>query len=422
MVLFLKDGKKKAWRPWEDYVALSFLVSSVLIFAQMLSDRFTIHSLSLFPALVLLSHYQFWKETGGRLFAFASWFPHFFLVQAFGLVGMAFATSRPGLLFMALIPCLAGGQYFSSFHEEKKSFMSKGVILLSLASLSGFSFFTWGNRLSLRYVDFIDIAGFGVWVFGMSYGVLDVYRRREKTPKNEIPGVNKERLFFHDLINHTHGLNLYLNHKIAASKGLSVQEVKNVYDEIRLMQSLIKDHYGYGHKNLVNTYDYVPFEFAKKGIYALIRTFLPENKVRCEFSFEDFLSTENKDGHSCLIHYPSFHRILTNLVKNISETRSTRVRFIFSYDEEGLRLEVKNRFISLANERDALEKKLSHIILEGDHRERGLDESGFGIESVNSLCEKEGGRFQFGLEGEEWVSRIFLPRPTTESSQHKKAV
>ena len=421
MVLFLKDGKKQAWRPWEDYVALSFLVSSVLILTQVMSDHFAINLMSLFPAIVLLSHYQFWKETSGRLFAFASWFPHFFLVQALGLVGMAFATSRPGLLFMALIPCLAGGQYFSSFSEEKKSFMSKGVILLSLASLSGVVFFTWGSNLSLRYVDFVDIGGFVVWVFGMSYGVLDAYRRREKTPKNEIPGVNKERLFFHDLINHTHGVNLFLNHKIATSKGLTPQEVKNIYDEIRLMQSLIKDHYGYGHKNLVNTYDYVPFEFAKKGIYALIRTFLPENKVRCEFSFEGFLSSDSHENYSCLVHYPSFHRILTNLVKNISETRSTRVRFIFSYDEEGLRLEVKNRFISLANERDALEKKLSHIILEGDQRSRGLDESGFGIESVNSLCEKEGGRFQFGLEGEEWVSRVFLPRPMSESADLKKA-
>ena len=104
---------------------------------------------------------------------------------------------------------------------------------------------------------------------------------------------------------------------------------------------------------------------------------------------------------------------------SIQMNRMSPSSFYFFYF--GLRLEVKNRFISLVNERDALEKKLSHIILEGDQRDRGLDESGFGIESVNSLCEKEGGRFQFGLEGEEWVSRVFLPRPVSESPSFKKA-
>lgn len=420
MVLFMKDSKVKAWRPWDDYVLLSFMMSSVLMLVELGQGSLSLELF--FPTLLLMGHWQFCKESGGRIFAYSKLMPHFFLFQTLTLVGMAFATSRSGLLFMALIPCLAGGQFFSSHLDERKSWLGKGVSLLVLAGLSSLSLLTWG-KFQLNYVDFVDIGCFIFWVFGMSYGVLDVYRKIEKPDKQnrEIPGVNKERLFFHDLINHTHGLNLFLNMKIASSKGLTSDEVHSVYDEIRLMQSLIKDHYGYGHKNLVNTFDYVPFEFAKKGLYSLIRTFLPESKVRCEFRFEGFLSPENTEGQSCLIYYPSFHRILTNLVKNISETRSTRVCFVFAYDEEGFRCEVRNRFISLQNDRVALEKKLSSLIMEGDQVSR-TDESGFGIESVNTLCEKEGGRFQFGLEGEEWVSRIFLPAPVgSAQDSYKKA-
>jgi len=410
MVFFLKDVRSKTWRPWDDYVALSFFISTVLFFTQWLNHSDSFIEDLFFPALLFISHYQFFKEIKARAFVFVTHFPLFFLLQAFSLMGMGFVTGRPGLLFLTLIPCLAAGHFFAIYEDEKKNRVGKGMLLLFLMLLSGVSFFSFGKKMVLNYFDFIDLGCFIFWVFGMGYGIIEAYRKFEKRPLSmRHPRTsNYERLFFHDLINHTHGLNLFLNFKIAKNAGLSFDETKNVFSEVRLMQSLLKDHYGYGHKNLANTYDCVHFEFAKKGIYNLIRNFLPEREVKCEFSFTGFLAHDCLEDRPCLVHYPTFHRILTNLVKNISETRSSKVRFVFSYDEEGLHLEVRNRFMMLQNEKDSLEKKLANLILEGDQKS---EDEGFGIESIHTLCEKEGGRFQFGLEGQEWVSKVFLPSP-----------
>jgi len=146
----------------------------------------------------------------------------------------------------------------------------------------------------------------------------------------------KEKLFVHDLINQTHGLLLFLNHKHLTGEGVQADEVQLIEKEIKTLQSLIRDHYNFKHKNLVQTYDWVPLSYAKLAFTNLANNFLSEVNVSATFLIQGERIEED------LIYYPCFYRIVNNLVKNISESRCDKVEFHFLLNEKGLFIETKN--------------------------------------------------------------------------------
>jgi hypothetical protein len=74
----------------------------------------------------------------------------------------------------------------------------------------------------------------------------------KETPQTN-EGDLKEKLFFHDIINQTHGLLLFFGQKELSQESIEGHELKMLASEIKTLQSLIRDHYNFRHKNLSQT-------------------------------------------------------------------------------------------------------------------------------------------------------------------------
>lgn len=206
----------------------------------------------------------------------------------------------------------------------------------------------------------------------------------------------KERLFFHDIINQTHGLLLYFNQKEFSHEGLSLDEVKMISSEVKTLQSLIRDHFNYKHKNLGQTYDWVAFSALQLSFSYLKMTYLNEREVTTSFRSE-------VAGDDQEIYYPSFYRIMNNLIKNIAESKSQKVEFTFHLKNEGLFIETKNPIcVGWENE---VPERLSQAIL----NESSQPILGLGLESIHHLASQCGGEFAFEIVDHTWINRIFLP-------------
>ncbi|MBC7712028.1 MAG: sensor histidine kinase [Rhizobacter sp.] len=227
--------------------------------------------------------------------------------------------------------------------------------------------------------------------------------KKKLIPDSETHEVHdlKERLFFHDIINHTHGLVLFLNQKEIQKDNINQEEIKMISSEIKTLQSLIRDHFDFKHKNLVQTFDWVPFSYAKLAFDNLSQTYLMDKKVTTSF---DIRENEN------LVYYPSFYRILNNLIKNISESHSTHVEFAFKISDSGIELVTKNE-MKVKNEKN-LPEHLSRVILNEQKKIHGL-----GLESVYHLAEENGGTFSFEINDSVWTNRLFLPTSKIKSDK-----
>lgn len=220
----------------------------------------------------------------------------------------------------------------------------------------------------------------------------------KKKPEQNIDNQSdlKERLFFHDLINQTHGLLLFLNHKEMTGEGVSSTEVSLLEKEVKTLQSLINDHFNYKHKNLIQTYDWVPFSYAKLAFASLSNTYLNDVTVNATFTIKG--SNVEED----LIYYPSFYRILNNLIKNISEAACSKVEFNFVLDEKGLFVETKNSMKKCLKETS---ESLAQVIL----NEKIKPIKSLGLDSIHHLAEENGGTFSFEIESNTWINKLFLP-------------
>ena len=206
----------------------------------------------------------------------------------------------------------------------------------------------------------------------------------------------KEKLFFHDLINQTHGLLLFLNHKEMTGEGVSRDEVQLIEKEIKTLQSLIRDHYNFKHKNLVQTYDWVPFSYAKLAFTNLSQTYFQDVSVNATFTIKGDHVEED------LIYYPSFYRILNNLIKNISEATPLKVEFNFVLDDKGLYVETKNL---MRRDHNNTSESLAQVIL----HEESSKVASLGLDSIHHLAHEHGGTFSFEIENLTWTNKLFLP-------------
>lgn len=214
----------------------------------------------------------------------------------------------------------------------------------------------------------------------------------------------KERLFFHDVINQTHGLLLFLNHKEISGESVDKEEIQMIEKEIKTLQSLIRDHFNYKHKNLVQTYDWVPFSYAKLAFTNLSQTYFQDTTVNATFTIVGSHVEED------LIYYPCFYRILNNLIKNISESQCSKVEFKFVLDEVGLTVITRNQLKKCSAESS---ESLAQVILS----EKVSTIEGIGLDSIHHLAEENGGLFSFEIENNTWINKLFLPTEKPVSSR-----
>lgn len=215
------------------------------------------------------------------------------------------------------------------------------------------------------------------------------FKKKERLPpiSHEHDHQKRERLFFHDMINLTHGLILFLNQRQSSHKTISALEIQGLEREVRTLQSLIKDHFQYKHKNLSLGDDWVPFKIAEIAVKSLIQTYLPEESVKT-FVHRDFL-----DDESSVVYFPVFYRIMNNLIKNMAEAHAHEAHISFNYTNEGL-------IIHTRNPRGP----------RGDSNKVTDGFSQLGIESVRHLALECGGTFDFEISNNHWINRVLLPR------------
>ena len=206
----------------------------------------------------------------------------------------------------------------------------------------------------------------------------------------------KEKLFFHDLINQTHGLLLYLNQKEIRGLGIFPEEINLIEKEIKTLQSLLRDHYNLKHKNLIQTFDWVPFSYAKLAFNNLSNNFLNEMHVNATFTIQGELVEED------LIYYPSFYRILNNLVKNISESNCDKVEFNFLLNKTGIFIETKNLLKKCSTDSS---EELARVILE----EKKNTIKSLGLDSIHHQAHENQGTFSFEIENNHWINKVYLP-------------
>lgn len=405
------------------YLSESFFLS---IFLWMGLNVFSGHSeFEFFSSLLLAAHYQFYIYAKGDLdkLDHCLEIPALFVFQIFSFVGLSFSLSVASPLFIAIIPCLAGMYYF--LYQDGKTperAESKSWTLIAIGLSSFFIFQGVKQSEFLNFNEGVCLTVFSLWALGTIYFGNEFFlkqrrslfkRLRNGKQRIEEVQVNKERYFFHDIINHTHGLNLFLESKILDTKGLTPLDTSRVADEIKLFQTLISDHFGYSHKDLGPSGEFVSFEFAKMGLFNLVENFLGADDIDCHMIFKGDIASDfsYQESKKAMVHYPTFHRVMNNLIKNISEENSKLIEFTFDYDQHGLNITVKNKILSLKENESFLERELEDIILESNVHNLRDRRSGLGLESIHSLVTEVDGSFHFSIEGEYWVSEVFLPRP-----------
>jgi len=231
----------------------------------------------------------------------------------------------------------------------------------------------------------------------------------------------EDRMFFHDIINHTHALNLFLQQKISTDAQMQEDEIYALMNEVKSMQSLVSDHFGFKHKNLLSTLNWVELDFALSGFHRMIHSLLP-HQIEIKISRLGQLDRTKFDRSrvKLFVHYPTFIRVCTNLIKNIAEQHPKEAFFEFDAEETNLTIIFKNKMGHLHSVSKDLEYALSDNILSADH----IDQSDhLGLESVQSLCLDNGGTFEFAIEDGFWSATVVLPLSETDqvSDIHKKA-
>lgn len=189
-----------------------------------------------------------------------------------------------------------------------------------------------------------------------------------------------------------------------SKKGIDHAEVLMMEKEIKTLQSLIRDHYKCNHKNLVQTYEWVPFSYAKLAFTSLCHTYLENVEIKSEYRLHGHDEDE-------LLYYPAFYRIMNNLIKNISESYCPHVEFTFTINSSGLFIETKN-LMNKAQGDDSSEY-LARVILD----EKNSAIKSLGLDSIHHTAEEHGGSFSFEINNNVWINKIFLPVKTPKSDK-----
>jgi len=347
--------------------------------------------------------------------------PLFFMAQFFLLMGMSVELNEPGPLFMSVLPILAAlfsiqSHWFLSATEKwKKSFSLLAISLVTspLAFIynkdqSSFSFFLFATYFSWQ-VGVVYLANL-VWLRQSRKFLNSLLRKgkqEENTHSHLEDDLNKERYFFHDVINHTHGMNLMLRARMMKNIGLTPEETRAFSGELFALQSVIKEHFGLAHKNMERMDSHIAFRDFKKNIINVVESFFPDNETEFHFNFNGTVAPESEAAP--FVPFVPLHRILTNLIKNCAEANAKKIEITFSGDELGLTITVVNDLAKLERRDYELGNSLAQIIQNGDSEQGKQDLGGLGLEAVASLCTEWGGHFDFSLSPSYWTSIVRIP-------------
>ena len=292
------------------------------------------------------------------------WFPAFFIFQIICFVGIAFELQNIAGIYLAFIATCLYFYYFINKREFtlQQSLMQVGFLIFVVGF--SYSFYSGLNQRKIFSTqhEWILFAIFAFWSLSVIYFGTDLIKRRnnsmlynlilrkrliKKEEKNIITDSDyKDRLFFHDLINQTHSIGLFLENKIDSKIDLVQSDMQIISKELEVIQTLVKNHFGFRHKNIKESQEYVEFFQIKSSIIELCNNYFSRGQVKYSIEYCGLLkSSDDSELGKCLIHYPSFTRILTNLIKNVSEIKSDEVNILFDYTTSGLKLEIKNKYL-----------------------------------------------------------------------------
>lgn len=216
----------------------------------------------------------------------------------------------------------------------------------------------------------------------------------------------KDRYFFHDMINHLYGISLKLTYRLSKGKGLEKDELGPLLNEVMALQNLLSDHFGFKHKNINHSFDYMPFNEMKDLIHSQIQSFFGE-KTRVEIIYSGvFDQGHSHEFSSPSLPFASFYRILTNLLKNAREAKAQNIEIIFDGDFHQLSMKMKNDFHHLGDNPFELSEGLSKVIQAQSHQNSS---QGLGLAAVESLCREHGGEFSFDIKDGFWANYLTLP-------------
>ena len=397
------------------YLSLS-LLSAMLLFAISGSLADSVYVGYFFSASLCVGSFLIYRELSGKSFLFqrTSVYASVFFFQIFCLVGYSFETSSIGGIYLALIPAIMGHYYAQRVDHSDASLRRRtgiGFFAVAVLCIISVQAFYPATKFLWREVAVWSI--FLCWSMGSLYSSSNLFslvpgriKSLLSAGNNQLADIDRDRsdrLFFHDVINQTHGINLFLSSRISKGEGISPQQCRELLSEMRIIQAQIKDHYKFEHKNLVNSYEIVSFSSIRKWIDRTVTSFLPSDFVETSIVYAGV------DLHPGSIHYPSFTRIFTNIIKNISEVKTHEVWVNFECSASGVTFLVRNLIFDSENRTSNIEKKLREQILNSDRNPIIQGESGFGLESIHRLCLDQGGEFEFYLQDGYWVNKVYLP-------------
>ena len=179
-----------------------------------------------------------------------SWF---FLGQTLLFCSIAIEEKNTHYLYWSFLPAILSTNQSSSWEEFKKS--------LKLMIFPFISMIVMNHKYNVAESMLFSL--FVVFTLSTTYlssrslkrNFLGRILKLKDEKKNAI--YDKERMFFHDLINQTHALTLFYNVKLSLGKGLTHEELNSLSSENKIIQSMVKDHFNLGHKNLRNAMNVV---------------------------------------------------------------------------------------------------------------------------------------------------------------------
>ncbi len=321
----------------------------------------------------------------------------FFLGQTICFLGMGVELKTVSPFYFVLLLSLVLS--LVNFNKENSY---KGIVLMfiSLTAILGVVSSSKLFTQTQNSIDLIFFVSFFANVLGMMYFLK---RDEAKKKQNEDP-VKTKRFFYHDLMNQLHGVKLFLENKMDEEEIIRSEESYMLYKELEIVESLISEHFNLKHRSASNSRQIVAFSELRKPLEALISTYLEKTgfKVRIEYQGLDYNPQVDRNG---------LFRIMTNLIKNMSENGKDYAVFHFDYHEgHGLNISVYNRIDEEVREDDRHLK----MLLGEPELLRGV-----GLESVQHLCLQEGGTFDLEVQGSDWLVKVFLP--AIEAQQQKAA-
>jgi frataxin-like iron-binding protein CyaY len=202
---------------------------------------------------------------------------------------------------------------------------------------------------------------------------------KKQSPKQSID----DRLFYHDVLNHTHGLLLFLSHK----KELNSEDTTLLKSEIVTLQKHIQNHFQIDHKNNQNGGEFLTYRDFQMTLSVFVESFLKSKNYNVHMTFSGDVEEILNQGHQ--LKTTTFHRILGNVIKNIAENSdSGDVHFYFDIHPDELKIYSQNT--------------IADKIIQLNHKPQG-------ISSIEFLCSEIGGNYQFKEENGRWVNTLCLP-------------